>query len=331
MKYFIFLSILFIMCCENMDKIPFIPVDLIPPPLISLNVLDIDTISIVSNESIYLKKESYFSREGISIKNTDKGINSVIINFDKVMKPGFRYRSEFRIEDENGNSLSFIADYYGYNPHLPEIIINEFIVKGSKSNPNKIELYVINSGNMAGIALFNGTSNSNDYSFIFPSIDVKTGEYIVIRTLSDKYPKTCIEIDDLNINNDKKFIRGIRDIRIDNFKLSSTNGVISLYSDPFGTLLDCVVYSKNKNDESKSNRNFGLSKTMNRIDEIEKIEGWIGTFEIIFPEDSIFTGGSTTTRSLNRLDLMDTDKKDDWYTVSSRNATFGYTNSKEYY
>lgn len=331
MKFYLFIPMILLLSCENLEKVPFIPTDLSPPPIISFDVIDKSTIAIVSNESIFFKSESYFSRESLDIKNIETLDESLIISFENEMIPGFEYCSEFRIEDENGNSLSFISNYYGYNPRLPTIIINEFIVKGTKTNPDKIELYVVDGGNMAGMTIFNGSKNNYDYSFVFPSIDVNKGEYLVVRATSDKFNKTFIETDNLSINNDSKFIEGVRDLRVDNLKFSSTNGTIALYSDPYGSLLDCVVYTKNSNDESKNYRNFGLSATMNRIDEVTAEGGWAGLYDLIFPDDSIYSANSTTTRSLNRINHTDTGTKSDWKTVATGEATFGFTNSLEYY
>lgn len=314
-----------------MENIPYIPSDLTPPPLIALNVLDKNCISIVSNEPIDFKSASYFSRENIDLVSVESEENSIIINLKEEMIPGFEYCSEFRIEDEWGNSLSFIASYYGYNPNLPQLLINEFTVEGTTTNPDKLELYILESGNMAGITIFNGSNNNYDYKFTFPSIDVKKEDYIVIRATSDDYPKAYIETDDLNVENDSKFIEGVRDIRVNDFKFSATNGTITLYSDPFGKLLDAVVYSKNLNDPTKNYRNFGLSVTLNRIDEVGDLGGWFGSFDLIFPEDSIYVEDSTTTRSLNRLDFIDTNRVNEWYTVATRESTFGFLNSKVYY
>ncbi len=327
----IYIILLFISGCDNYDKIIQDHLDITPPSLSSIKVIGVNSLTIESNEKILLKHESYISREDIVIKDILYEENLITINFDNSLIPGKQYRSEFRIEDKNGNSLSFITNFYGYNPIKPKIIINEFITKGSKTNPNKIELYVKKGGNLAGLTLFNGTKNNYDSIYIFPSIDVVTGEYIVIRTISDNYPEPFIEILDLNINHDKKFIEGIRDLRIDNFKLSGTNGVISLYSDPYGDIIDAVIYSKNHNDDTKRYRNFGLSKTLSRVDEISSENAWIGDYETLFPDDVIYSGSSTSTRSLNRLKFRDNDTNDDWITVQTREASFGFNNSENEY
>lgn len=329
--YIFFVILLFLFGCNHYDKIIHDHLDITPPNLSSIKVTGVNTLIIESNEKIFLQQESYMSREDIEIKNIIYEKNVIIINLKDNLIPGKQYRSEFRIEDENGNSLSFITNFYGYNPIKPKILINEFITKGSKTNPNKVELYVQKGGNLAGLTLFNGTKNNYDSIYVFPSIDVITGEYIVIRTISERYPEPFIEVLDLNIDHDKKFIAGIRDLRINNFKLSGTNGVISLYSDPYGEIIDAVIYSKNRNDDTKRYRNFGLSKTLSRVDDISSENAWTGAYETLFPDDVIYCGSSTSTRSLNRLNLMDNNNKDDWITVQSREASFGFKNSVNEY
>ncbi len=331
MKLIIIFIVTTLTCCNNLEEINLLPDDITPPVLVSLNVLTSDTIEIKSNENINLIVESYISKENIQISEILIITGSVIIIFESDLIPSVEYCSEFRIEDEHHNSLSFIAKFYGFNPRVPELLINEFICKGTKTNPNKVELYVVSDGNLAGVTLFNGVKEDYDSIYTFPSIDVSKGDYIVFRTTSDKYLTAYTEIENLYINNDNKFIDGVRDIRVDDFRFSTTNGVISLYSEPFGFILDTVIYSKNENDIEKNNRNFGLKKTMYRVDYVSETKEWIGELETLFPEDCIYNGDSTTTRSMNRKKGIDTNTNKDWYTTQSRKASFGYENSKLVY
>ncbi|QEN05446.1 hypothetical protein EW093_12220 [Thiospirochaeta perfilievii] len=328
MRNFIFFLVTVVLVgCDNFETVINQQLDITPPFLNNVDTVTVNKLEIISNEDITFISESYISREGLLIKSINSQGSKISIEFSSDLIPGKEYLSEFRIEDKNRNTLSFISKFYGFNPRLPNLIINEFITKGSKTNPNKVELYIKEGGNLSGVTLFNGTSSSYDSIFIFPDIEVTAGEYIVIRTVSDNYPTPCIEIDNINIEHDKKFIQGVRDIRIDNFKLSSTNGVISIYDSPFGKPLDVVIYSKNRNDDTKNNRNFGLKKTLDRIDEVSDIDMWIGESEYLFPDDVIYIGDSTTTRSLNRVGFNDQNSREDWITVESRQSSFGFVNS----
>lgn len=331
MKNKIIILLFTILSCDNYNRLVDSNMDITPPTLISLNVVSSNSIKVVFNENVIFKESSFVSRENSVINDVISAPNSANITFMDNFIPGMEYCSEFRFEDTNGNSISFIAKYYGFNPSPPELVINEFICKGTKTNPDKVEIYIKKGGNMAGITLFNGVSENYDTMFIFPSMKVNSGEYIVIRSTSEIYKSEYIEKDDLNFNNDKKFIDGVRDIRTDNFSLSSANGVISIYSDPFGEIIDAVIYSKNLNDFEKSYRNFGLKKTVERVDTIAEQNQWQGISYLIFPEDTINSNRSTTTRSLNRLNFIDKNSRTDWYMVPTGKSSFGYENSKEVY
>ena len=260
--------------CSNIEITTLLPSDIKPPELLSLIVTAADTLEIIGTEPISLELESFYSQDQLVIIDQISNNNNIKVVLAEKLIPGREYKAEFKIVDSNYNSLSFIAKFYGYNNRLPEIIINEFTCKGSNTNPNKIELFIKSGGNLAGLSIYNGVKENYDYLFVFPSIEVKSGEYLVFRTISERYPKAFIEIESLSVNNDSKFIDGVRDIRADNFKLSSTNGVISLYSNPFGYIIDALPYSKNLNDDSKNYRNFGLKKSMDRIDLVGESGFW---------------------------------------------------------
>lgn len=331
MKVIIYILLLALSGCNNIQEYTNYNQDLKPPSIERLTVESSNSIRINCNEKVNFIEKAYFSREKIEIESYELGDKSFRLNFKTHMIPGREYCSEFYIEDLNGNSLAFVAKYYGYNKSIPDILINEFICKGTNSNPDKIELYIKKSGNLAGIALFNGVSRDYDSMFVFPDIKVNKGDYIIVRSVSEKYPDSFIETNDLNIANDRKFIEGVRDIRTKNFSLSSTNGVISVYTDPYGTIIDSVIYSKNTNNPEKRYRNFGLKKTVERVDLVGNIDEWKGVSSCIFPDDAVFVGNSTTTRSLNRRSLLDSNTDNDWYTVPTSKSTFGFENSTEEY
>lgn len=320
-----------VVSCDNYNRVVDSDRDITPPILKSLKADSVNSIVLSFSEDVNLIESLYISREKLNILTTESSTNSLRIEFLEELTPGREYCSEFTIEDLNGNTLSFISLFYGYNPEIPGLLINEFTCKGTKTNPDKVELYVTKSGNMAGVTLYNGVSSNNDSMFIFPSIDVHRGDYIVIRAITERYPTECIEISDLNVDNDRKFIDGVRDIRTAKLNLSSTNGVFTIYNEPFGYIIDSVAYSKNINNSEKSNRNFGLKKVVERIDILQESGGWIGAEDLIFPNDTVNVDRSTTTRSLNRNSFLDSDSKNDWYLVPTGSYTFGYENSIERY
>lgn len=325
------IPIIIILGCSNFEEFDIRKLDLKPPMILELKMVSNDTITIRSNEDITLDLDSSYIEGELNISESSISSMNISITLDRNSEAGREYIGYFRIVDLSGNSLSVVSRFYGYNESLAGIIINEFIVKGSTTNPNKVELYVNKPGSLAGVTLFNGTKNNFDYYYTFPDIKVNEGEFIVVRTCSDNYSIPYVEIDSIDIDHDKKFIEGVRDIRIDNFKLSSTNGVITLYDNPFGDVMDCVIYSKNQNDSEKRYRNFGLSKTLSRVDEMVNTNNWIIDSDLAQPEDVIYIGDSTSTRSINRYRLEDSNNRSNWYVVDTGEATFGYENSEILY
>lgn len=323
------ISILIILSCDNYNRLTDKDRDITPPDLIMIEAISRNSIILKFNESINFIQSSYISREDLKISNFLYHNNSVEIIFENDMIPGQEYCSEFKFEDNFSNYTYFISKFYGFNPLIPELLINEFICKGTSTNPDKVELYVKRGGNMAGVTIFNGVSRSYDSMFVFPEITVNSGDYIVIRSVTDRYPNEYIEIDNLSFENDSKFIAGVRDIRTNNFFLSGSNGILSLYTNPFGKLLDGVIYTKNMNDPDKNYRNFGLKKTVTRVDIITDENGWRGSENCVFPNDCIYIEDSTTTRSLNRREYYDSNTKSDWYTVPTGKSSFGFPNSNE--
>lgn len=330
MKLYFLLFILFLTSCIDYNSFVNEHLDITPPVLKSVNVKDENTLQIECNERVTLSLESFSSKDSI-IKTVVENDNSIEIIFFEELEPGKEYISEFRIEDSNRNSLSFTSKYYGYNSNIPKVILNEFTNKGSKTNPDKLELYVLSSGNTAGMTIYNGTKNSYDGKFIFPSINVNKGEYIVIRSISERYPVGYIEINNINYNNDSKFINGVRDLRIPDLGISTTNGVVTIYDNPFGDVMDCVVFTKNNDNPEKRNRNFGLSKTLERVDELGTLGVWNSKSGVIFPSDAINIDDSTSTRSVNRINFIDSNSNLDWNIVDTGEYSFGYKNSEIYY
>lgn len=326
MKYFIVIYVVLLSSCNTEELIDRV-LDITPPKIYKIEAIDKNSIIIDSNETITIDSNFFFSREKLTINNLILNDQRIIVQFNQVLKPGIEYQAEFKIYDKSSNYLSFICKFYGFNDRIPNILINEFITRGTNSNPDKVELYILKGGNIGGITLYSGTRENYDSIFIFPSIEVESGEYIVIRSTSENYLIEYMETTDLNVSFDKKFIDGSRDIRTVNLKLPSNNGVISLYSNPFGEILDAVIYSKNYNDTEKKYRNFGLKKVIESIDVVSEKNQWNSITDIIYPEDTVFIDNSTTTRSLNRENFIDTNSKNDWYTVTTKESSFGYKNS----
>ena len=92
--------------------------------------------------------------------------------------PGLEYTFEGEARDTSSNAASFIATFYGFNPNIPRLVLNEFITQGTTDHPDMVELKVTAGGDMGGVVLYQGTPGSFDDRLVFPSWRVTTGEFI---------------------------------------------------------------------------------------------------------------------------------------------------------
>jgi hypothetical protein len=235
----------------------------------------------------------------------------VTLTFKNKLPPGKRIDIVGRVRDSSGNTLSFRSGVWGYNPHVPHLLINEFTTKGSGNNPDRIELLALTEGDLAGVALFDGVNSDWESEVIFPPYQVKAGDYIVVQygqELSGKHP---IE-----------FYGG-------EVGLGSNNGVITLYNAPNGELIDAVIYSNRTSESDANYGGFGTSKVFKRVEALSKSEQWLP--HPITPEGAVDSTYSTATRSFCRNNALDTNTKGDWYICNTGKASFGEANSQEVY
>ena len=123
--------------------------DIKPPVFLGIAVYSATELELKFQESVEPITHQFFVVPTIPLINigcTDQG---VLLNLEHDTSPGARYHIEGVVQDDAGNRLQFITDFYGYNPEIPNIYINEFITRGSSTHPDVVELYVASAGNMA--------------------------------------------------------------------------------------------------------------------------------------------------------------------------------------
>ena len=114
--------------------------------------------------------------------------------------------------------------------------------------------------------------------------------------------------------------------------LSGNNGAVTLYTNPYGDLMDAVLYTNRTSESDESYRGFGSAKFMLQADEIAEAGGWKAEGDEPAPEDCVPSSDSTATRSICRSSKSaDTDTKVDWHTVPTSKFSFGKENSNEIY
>lgn len=237
---------------------------------------------------------------------------TVRLTFAKPLVPGKRQRVAGRVADLAGNTLSFSAGVWGHNPRIPGLLVNEFVTKGSATNPDRIELLVTSAGNLAGVTLYDGMPGSFDSETILPSREVAPGDFVVVEYSPGLRGEHAIE-----------FWGG-------ETGLGANNGVISLHEAPEGTLIDALLYSNRTSGSDSLYGGFGTRKVQERAALLEESGAW-GPLPIV-PETGIDSTAATATRSICRTPgTVDTDTNGDWHIVPTAQASFGRANMTQRY
>jgi len=248
-------------------------------------------------------------------------------------RPGVRYQAEIGVSDSHGNRLELITELYGYNPRVPVLRINEFTTQGSDAHPDLVELRVMGGGELAGVALYQGTAGDWADRLVFPAVAVREGQYILAHFKPQGIAAECDETGDMSASGGLDASDRAFDFWVPGATgLSGNNGVLSVYDRPGGALLDGVLYSNRRSDSDVRYRGFGSAATLARAEELAAAGGWVVSGEAIRPEDAVNPEDSTSTRSLCRSSgSIDTDSAADWHIVPTRGSTFGGENSDERY
>ena len=247
--------------------------------------------------------------------------------------PGLKYTAELAVADGHGNRLEFTADFYGWNPRAPSVLINEFTTRGSDTHPDLVELVAASPGDMAGVTLCQGTAGSWDDRFVFPSFPIRTGQFLLVHFKPQGIPDELDEPGDSGLSGGLDASPTAFDFWVPGGRgLSGNNGVLAVYDRPGGVLADGVLYSNRTSASDSQYRGFGSAGTLARAEELVREGGWLAAQGEVRPEDAVDIEPTTATRSLNRSSGSDdTNCPADWHVVPTRGSTFGTANSDERY
>jgi len=306
--------------------------DLTPPVLTAAGALNENSFALEFSEAL---GEVFI--EGIvpPLGEVSVEIDSAIlgIHTGDLQLPGKEYVLDLLVKDKAGNSQQLLVHCFGFNPRVPDMLINEFTTRGSSTHPDMVELLVLEDGNLAGACLYEGTSDDWEQRIVFPDCEVRAGEFMIIHFKPQGIPEELNETAEINLSGGLDACPDARDFWVDaGSGLSGNNGVISLYRDPFGDIMDAVLYSNRTSASDENYRGFGSAKVMLRADCISALGAWTGDSLPLRPEDAVNPDESTATRSLCRsADSLDSNRREDWHTVPTGGYSFGYANSDELY
>ncbi len=317
--------------CGPIQDVRLLPdVDLAPPTLTGLRAIGRQQVELSFDEPAFLVQDSVQIEPSLEIEELSSLDSQVVVTVAE-QSPGRQYALEAVAKDARGNSMSFKATFCGYNPDVPAVLINEFTTRGSARHPDIVELAVLSDGNMGGVVLYEGTAANWTERLLFPPFWVQEGEFIVVHFKPQVIPEEHDETEFQDASGGLDAVDSAYDFWVpDGQGISANNGALSLYDLPNGRLLDGVLYSNRTSASDSRYRGFGRRGVLECAEDLVQEQGWAIAGELVRPEDGVNPDGSTATRSVCRDSAStDTDSRDDWHIVPTRQATFGQVNSDE--
>ena len=309
-----------------------VQLDLSPPRLISMETERGQELYLYFNEALYLPEDTVLLDNSIRAALTIRNENCLVLSPEEDLTPGKACVVSLSVEDKQGNSNNFVIRFWGWNPGLPGLVINEFNPEGSDNNPDTIELYCLHEGNCAGITLHYGTKEHSEYRYILPSLDLKGGDFLLIHCRPEGLPEEINERDRKDQSGGKLASDLAWDLWLpEDSGLSGSNGILSLYESPTGDMLDGVIYSDREADP-EDDRLGWTSRTFDAAADMYESGDWLFSSEEISPREAVRSDYTTATRSLCRSSSSeDSDRSADWHTVPTGGKSFGEMNSDEVY
>ncbi|OJF76778.1 MAG: hypothetical protein BKP49_05495 [Treponema sp. CETP13] len=300
------------------------------------NLTESSSITASFTEPITDKEETSENEEVSTDLSND--VVCIPIQFSQKTVVGTKYLLAGVAQDEYGNTLDFTLSFAGYNNEIPAVIFSEIRTDYSKTTTGAkvefVEFVVLSDGNTAGMQFESGY-DGKDKTYIFPNIEVKKGEYIVLhlRTLDDN---AISELGDDLLLSGAKDSSAARDLWVDNTSARiGKDDVLLLRNRENGELLDAVMFSRSDQE--------GWSKDAMLIAAKEAYAANIWK-EGFSSDIAAISDGLTLTRTLCRQNIASCIEQyskginqpysvsaSDWFVVNTSCDTPGTSNSTERY
>ncbi|MGN1164250.1 MAG: hypothetical protein ACI4S4_05505 [Candidatus Ornithospirochaeta sp.] len=263
------------------------------PTVLSHSLHNNSTLEVKFSETVELLEAT---SEGKALISPSLG-SSFSIPLPRTLSPGEKCRVSMTARKENGNTSRISLLLSGRNHNLPSLILNEVSVKGTQSSPDRIELYVTESGDTAGMKV-----GGSKWEYTLPSITVTEGDLLLIYWDKPTTKKSWTRDDGkmtyvLNASSPST--------------LPGTEGIIYIREEENGDITDVLVYSEKGEEAFMEDEEFSS---------ILSLGLWDGEHF-----DSSFI---TSSRVIARLPgAVDSDTAEDFFTTKARNSTFGEINT----
>jgi hypothetical protein len=304
--------------------------DLMPPVLAYVRADGPCSVELRFDEPVQLVRETLITDPPCEVGQATSTDNSLRLATLQ-QQAGQEYRIEATVEDTKGNSSSLIARFWGFNAHVPRILINELTTRGTGTHPDLVELRVLTEGDLAGLTIYQGTPGDWIDRKVFPARPVAAGDYVLVHFRPEGIPEECDETGGRDVSGGLDATPEAVDLWVpDGQGLSGNNGALCLTSSPDGEILDAVLYSNRSAESDDAYGGFGSAPVQARAVELVRRQAWMAADAQVRPEDAVSPEGSTGTRSIARSRTsVDTNSPADWHITPTRGATWGRENTDE--
>lgn len=271
--------------------------------------------TLVGNDKLYIELSEVAmlaEYEYRGVKHLDGKVDkSFLIKLEPELALGEVENLSFTIKKASGMATRASLRLIGKNPDIPDCIINELSIKGTSTAPDRIEVLILSDGNMNGVAISDDLYLGG-FAYRFPELHVYKGDIIVLYWNIDTEEQTIRKKD------------GTRAIYLNAGSpdtLISTDGMVAMFKDLDGEIIDAIIYS---NDIENEENPYGTEKLEAYAEELIERGEWEGG-----PVDSSLV---TSSRVLARFpSSTDSNSAEDWFTTAPRKSTFGEVNTLDVY
>jgi hypothetical protein len=319
--YFAFCLLLFLPSCAlDPEAVEIFGGDVVVPKLI--DVIPLSTTAIVARFSVPVTVESssVILEDSSVIDSSESTYDSCALLFTlaQPLSVGARAKLSAIVEDSNGNSLSFIVPFFGYNDHPSKLKINEVRTCYSKPKVEFIEFIALCDGNLGGIEIVNAM-NAVDPSYQFPAVEVKSGDYIVyhLRSVEENLVDETLSVTASSGIDARATARDFWD-DLTKAPLKPTN-VILVRERKGGAIMDALLCAESGVDE------WPTDAVLLAAEEAVAAGAWKPDAQV---SSSFCSSGTTTTRTLGRsISSPDTDTSADWSICATSKCSPGGANN----
>ncbi len=310
------------------------PRDLTPPSVRAWDSIGAGEFVVDFDEDVEASPADFASDPDLGVLEARTEGSRVRISASGALSAGEALSLEGTVRDASGNSTSFVLPFWGHNPSLPGILLNEVLTQGSTTHPDVLELAVLESGNLAGLTFRVGCAGKPVLRYVFPPCQVAAGEYVVLHLKPQGIPEERDETADAAASGGLDAYPYSRDFwyRGGDGALPGENGVLTLYRSPTGSLRDALLYSARTSGSDTKYGGFGSQSLLDQARSIVAEGGWVIPGSEVRPEDAARSEGTTSTRTICRSSASaDSDTASDWHVVPTKGSTIGRQNSDAIY